>query len=263
MRSPPDHPGFSDRAYRERRNAIARAALDRGAGARAPRIRYTDAEHATWSTVVRELARVHPAIVCAELREAAATIALPDARIPQLEEVNGRLAELTSFRLVAVAGLLTARAFFASLGRGRFPSTQYVRHPAMPFYTPEPDVLHELIGHAASLAHPKLAALHRAFGAAARSADDARLAALERLYWHTLEFGLVEERGRARVVGAGLLSSCGELRRVLAGPPLRPWNLDLMLATPYDPTAMQAAYFVAPSFARLVGDLSRWLEEGA
>ena len=157
-----------------------------------------------------------------------------------------------------VPGLVEARAFLQALSEGVFLSTQYVRHPSRPDYTPEPDVIHELVGHAASLAVPEVAALNRAFGAAARGASAERMLELERLYWWTLEFGAVLEQGRPRALGAGLLSSAQELGR-LQRVGVEAWSPERLARTPYDPTQLQPALYVAPSWEHLVRELLRWL----
>jgi phenylalanine-4-hydroxylase len=140
-----------------------------------------------------------------------------------------------------------------------FRSTQYMRHHSMPLYTPEPDVIHELVGHATSFLAPEIVHLSRAFGAAALRSDDASLLQLERLYWYTLEFGIALEDGEVKAYGAGLLSSYGELGELGRRARLAPFDLDVMAATPYDPTDYQKILFVAPSFAAMVGQLEGWL----
>src|SRR5207248_10799269 len=161
-----------------------------------------------------------------------------------------------------VAGLVAAKAFLSQLGRDVFLSTQYMRHHSVPLYTPEPDVVHELIGHAATFADPTFVALNRAFGEAAlRAHDDPEtIERIGRLYWYTLEFGVLRERGRLRVYGAGLLSSFGELGRFERDEELHGWSVEAMANTPYDPTMYQEKLFVAPSFDRMAGDVLAWLE---
>jgi phenylalanine-4-hydroxylase len=247
----PDHPGFRDRAYRERRNAIARLALDYRDGETVPAAPYTDDEHAVWRAVHSELAPLHARWACAEYLACSALVRLPRARIPQLAEINAAIAPLSGFRFLPVAGLVSARRFLEYLGRDVFLSTQYIRHHSRPLYTPEPDVVHEVIGHAATFAHAGWAAINRAFGEAAARADQASLTALERIYWYTLEFGVVRERGELRAYGAGLLSGAGELARFATAAELRPFDLSAMAALPYDPTAYQPVLFVAESFAQV------------
>lgn len=259
----PDHPGFRDAVYRRRRDDIAAIANAYRTGDPVPDAPYTRAEHALWAQIQVGLRPLTEARVCRELREMRRVFPLPADRIPQLVEVNARLAGLTGFRLEPVAGLVAPRTFLAHLGRRVFLSTQYIRHTSRPFYTPEPDVVHELLGHAATLAHPGLAGVNQHLGAAVEGASEAELLRLEQVYWYTLEFGLAEEDGAVKAWGAGLLSSSGELSAFETRSRLLPWDLDRVAATPYDPTDYQPALFVAPSFARALADIARWVSDGA
>ena len=258
----PDHPGFSDPRYRARRDAIAQAAIDyhaAGAAGAVPDAPYTEDEHAVWRAVWAELGPRHQAFAASELLALERELALTRDRIPQLAEVGDRLAPRTGFRLVPVEGLVRPRRFFVALHEGVFLSTQYVRHASRPLYTPEPDVIHELIGHAASLTHPALARLNRRFGLAAKLGDRRLLARIERVYWFTLEFGLVEESGGVRAVGAGLLSSMGELERSHSEATFLDWDLERMATTDYETSRYQERLFVAPSFTRMIDELDAWL----
>jgi phenylalanine-4-hydroxylase len=256
-----DHPGFHDPIYRRRRDSIARAALEYADGDAVPRIDYTPDEHAVWSEVWRNIEPLHARYACAESVEAARRVALSRQAIPQLADVNRVIEPLHGFRMLPVAGLVTAKAFLSQLARGVFLSTQYMRHHSVPLYTPEPDVVHELIGHAATFGHEGFVRLNRAFGEATlRATDDATVERIGRLYWFTLEFGVVREGAWLKVYGAGLLSSFGELGRFEWEERLLPWDVEAIAATPYDPTRYQERLFVAPSFAAMERDVLRWLE---
>jgi phenylalanine-4-hydroxylase len=261
----PDHPGFRDPIYRARRNAIARLALEHREGTPSPQVAYTDVENEVWRSVWEHLMPLHAARAVREWRAAAARLDLDRTRVPQLAEVNEQTRP-RGIEMLPVAGLIAAQGFLTALGRGVFRSTQYMRHHSMPLYTPEPDVIHELVGHATSFVAPEIVQLSRSFGEAALRAEAAgdgeSLQQLERLYWYTLEFGVALEGGDVKAYGAGLLSSYGELGEL--GEPggraeLRPFELDAMARTPYDPTDYQKVLFVAPSFADVVRQLERWL----
>ncbi|HVY46872.1 MAG TPA: hypothetical protein VHB21_13385 [Minicystis sp.] len=253
-----DHPGFRDRHYRARRDAIARLALAHRAGDPPPVVEYSEEEHGVWRTVWEHLDPLHARHATAAFHEGAARLGVDKSRVPQLRDLNEGLAALTGFRLLPVAGLVAPGVFLRHLARGEFLATQYMRHASAPLYTPEPDVVHEVVGHAITLAHPAFADLNRRFGEAAlRTTDDAE--ALVRVYWWTLEFGALEEAGGVAVYGAGLLSSYGELGRFVAGAPRRPFDLDAMAATPFDPTDYQAHFFVAPPFGEMVDAVTAWL----
>ncbi|MCH9680294.1 MAG: phenylalanine 4-monooxygenase [Deltaproteobacteria bacterium] len=257
---PPTHPGFADPAYRERRDAIATLARRWRPGQPLPRAPYSADEHAVWRGLWAELSAAHAELACPELLACERTIALPSHRIPQLAEVEARLIAATGFRLAPVAGLVSARAFFTRLAAGHFMSTQYVRHASRPRYTPEPDVIHELVGHAASLAHPGVAAVSRRFGQVACVADEPGLIRLARVYWFTLEFGLCETPDGVRAVGAGLLSSVGELRGIESGPQLCSWDLETIASTAFDTQRFQDRLFVGPRFPAMLRALSDWLD---
>jgi phenylalanine-4-hydroxylase len=255
----PDHPGFRDPVYLARRNDIARVALEYVVGQPVPRIDYSEDEHAVWRTVWRKLTPLHDRYACQEYLDSRNRLALDRTHIPQLADVNAHLEPLTGFRMIPVAGLVSSRVFLSNLGQRTFLSTQYIRHPSQPLYTPEPDVVHELVGHACTLCHPTLAGLNRLFGEAASQVSDAALAELERVYWYTMEFGLVEEDSGLKAYGAGLLSSFGELERFITAATVRPFDPEEAAGRPYDPTTYQAVLYRVRDFVSLASDVRAWL----
>ena len=255
-----DHPGFRDPLSRERRNTIARIALEHQPGEAVPEAPYTEDEHGVWRFILEALTPLHEEWVCDELNRVQKEMSLDRNRIPQLAWVNETLAPISGFAMIPAAGLATPRTFLEELADGRFLSTQYIRHYSRPLYTPEPDVVHELVGHAASLMHPDIVALSRAFGRAARRAGEASLTRLIQTYWYTLEFGAAEEDGELKAYGAGLLSSAGELARFATETELRPWDIERIADTEFDPTDYQPQIYVVSSFQTMVSDLSGWLE---
>jgi phenylalanine-4-hydroxylase len=249
---PEDHPGFSDAEYRARRAAIAEVARTYESGHPIPRVAYAPEEDALWALVSRELRAKHEQYACAEYLAATDRLALRSDRVPQLGQVTGRLEWLTGFRLEPVPGLVPTRTFYAALAERRFLSTQYIRHHSVPFYTPEPDVVHELVGHANMLASPMFAALYQAAGCASRRAHtDAALEFFSRVFWFTLEFGVVWERDELRAYGAGLLSSFGELE-VFRDAETRPLDIVEMGTLDYDITRYQPVLFAASTFNEMV-----------
>lgn len=253
-----DHPGVNDQAYRARRNAIAALALDHTPGTPVPRVDYTDDEQRVWRIASAELARKHEIYACREVREAAAALALPREHIPQLDEVSALLAPLTGFRYVPAAGLVPLREFFGSFAERTFHSTQYIRHHSAPLYTPEPDAIHEIIGHATQIASPRFAALYETVGAAvARLRTDRALKFLADVFWFSLEFGVVREDGEIRCYGAGLLSSYGEIDEFRQAR-LRPLDVAAMGTISYDITHYQPVLFCADSVDQLVGVLGEF-----
>jgi phenylalanine-4-hydroxylase len=259
VRLDPDHPGFKDAVYRVRRNEIARLALTYREGDPLPRVDYTPEEQAVWALTWKRLGPLHETYACREWRESSRVLALDRRRVPDLTGVNVTLSR-SGFRMLPVAGLISGRGFLSAMAQGVFLSTQYMRHHSVPFYTPEPDVIHELVGHAASLFHPDIVRLSRLFGEAARGASDEAMKRLELVYWYTLEFGLVEEGGALKTYGAGILSSFGEMERLTTKAQLRPLDFTAASRLPYDPTQYQPVLFVSPSWDRMVGDVSDWLK---
>jgi phenylalanine-4-hydroxylase len=246
-----DHPGACDPAYRERRNHIAARAVAWKPGEPTPRIEYTEAEHEVWRIVSRELAPKHEKYACRDFREAAAALDLPKDHIPQLDEVTASLRPLTGWRYHAAAGLVPLRDFLGSLGDRIFHSTQYIRHGAMPLYTPEPDLIHEVIGHGNLLASPRFAAIKQAAGTAAQRVEtDAALQFLADVFWFTIEFGVMREDGEIRAYGAGILSSYGEIEE-FRGAELRPLDLLDMGTLEYDITKYQPVLFCADGMGEL------------
>ena len=254
-----DHPGFRDPAYRARRNRIAGLALSFVPGGKLPDVPYEPQEVAVWGTALRHLAPLHTLRACPEYIAGYPKLGFREGHIPSFTEMNALLGPLTGFRLEPVAGLVTPRQFMECLADRVFLATQYMRHHSAPLYTPEPDVIHELVGHGPLLADPVFAELNRLFGEATRAADDTQIESLIRLYWYVLEFGVYQAEGGLRVVGAGLLSSFGELGRFEEKADLRPFDIARIAATPFDPTDYQGVLFVSPSKEKLVGDLGAYL----
>ncbi|MCB9643285.1 MAG: phenylalanine 4-monooxygenase [Myxococcales bacterium] len=256
----PDHPGFRDLEYRARRNLIAQIAMEYEPGTPVPDAPYTEEEHGVWRAVWSSVEPAHQKYACAEYLRYGALLDLPRQEIPQLDEVSVRVQKLSGFRLEPVGGLVQPKVFLSTLGDGVFLSTQYIRHYSTPLYTPEPDVVHELIGHATMLASPKFAHLNRLIGAAAkRTESDEALERLGRVYWYTIEFGVLREEGHVKAYGAGLLSSAGELE-AMSKADIRPFSLEEMQSLSYDVTQFQPVLFCADSFDEMYETLGQFFE---
>src|SRR6185295_14128103 len=255
----PDHPGFRDKDYRARRNAIAQFAMTYKPGSPIPSAPYTAEEHGVWQTIWKALGPAHREHACAEYLECLDKLAFDTGRIPQLDEVSRKVEAISGFRLEPVAGLVEPRVFLESLARGVFLSTQYIRHHSTPLYTPEPDVAHEIIGHAVTLASTRFAEINRLFGEAVkRTNNPADLDRLARVYWFTIEFGVLRENGRIKAYGTGLLSSAGELAEMHKAE-LKPLDLDVAANNVYDPTHFQTVLFCADSFDKMYETLREFL----
>jgi phenylalanine-4-hydroxylase len=258
---PDDHPGVHDPLYRQRRAVIAAVGASYRPGTPIPDVDYTAEENEVWRTVSSELAAKHRQLACAEYLHGAQRLVLPTTRVPQLKEVDQRIAALTGFHIQPVPGLVPTRDFYGALARRTFLSTQYVRHHSVPFYTPEPDIIHEIIGHANMLASDAFADLYEAAGRASLRAEGAEaLEFFSRVFWFTLEFGTVLEDGETKAYGAGLLSSFGEIDSFRSAD-ARPWDIAVMGRRAYDITHYHPTLFRAETFSDLVSELGTFFDE--
>ena len=248
-----NHPGFTDAAYRSRRGDIAAAALAWERGRPVPRIEYTQTEHDIWRLAARELAPKHEKRAHGEILAAKDALALPTDHVPQLDEVTERLLPLTGWTYICAPGLVPLRDFYGALGDRTFHSTQYLRHPSEPLYTPEPDIIHEVIGHANQLASPRFARITEAAGAASRRVEtDEAMQAVADVFWFSMEFGVMTEDGEPKAYGAGILSSYGEMDEYVEVEH-RPLDLVAMATLDYDITRYQPVLFCAESLDQLEG----------
>ncbi|HLG25697.1 MAG TPA: phenylalanine 4-monooxygenase, partial [Candidatus Gracilibacteria bacterium] len=210
---PLDHPGANDPEYRERRNQIARAAQEfRENPEHIPTIPYTKVEKLTWSTAIEKLFPLHEKFASELHRNAQKKLKIPEKSIPQLKKLNEQIERLHGFQLAPIEGLIDSRSFLSALGQRTMLCTQYIRHKSRPDYTPEPDIIHEVIGHVPAFADRDMVDFSVLLGKLAKKANEKELKAIERIYWFTIEFGLLEEEGKLKAFGAGLLSSIGEIQ---------------------------------------------------
>lgn len=250
-----EHPGFADAEYRARRDAIAALSINHHDGESIPAVDYSDIEHHVWNVVSSELLPKHRAHACRAFNEATERLGLPTDHVPQLTEVSARLQPLTGFAYEPVAGLAPLRTFYGSFADKKFHSTQYLRHHSAPLYTPEPDIIHEVIGHANQLADPHFAAICEEVGKAVyRTNDEDALRFLSRVFWFTLEFGVLWEGGEARAYGAGIVSSFGEMD-VFQKATIVPLDFKEMGLADYDITTYQPRLYAADSYDKLVDQL--------
>jgi phenylalanine-4-hydroxylase len=215
--------------------------------------RYTEEDHAVWSILTARRRAALERTASRVFLEGVERIGLAPDRVPDLAEVNRRLAPATGWRAVGVGGFIPAAAFFRCLASRRFPTTLTVRPRAQLDYLPEPDIFHDVFGHVPLHADPVFADFLQRFGSlAARARDDAETAAMARLFWFTVEFGLIREAGQVRIYGSGLISSHGDAENAL-GPRCvrRPFRLDEVIAQPFEIDRLQETLFVVDSFDQL------------
>ncbi|MFM8899242.1 MAG: phenylalanine 4-monooxygenase [Burkholderiales bacterium] len=215
--------------------------------------RYTDAEHQLYRRLhARQCAQLQ-GLACEEFIDAVHLLGTPE-RIPRFEDVNAHLFPATGWSVVAVPGLIPEEAFFSLLATRRFPVTNWLRKESEFEYVVEPDVFHDLFGHVPLLFNPVFADYMQAYGQGGLKAS--RLHACEmlaRLYWYTVEFGLIRTPAGLRAYGAGILSSSGELRHsVTSNQPARlAFDLERIMRTRYRIDCYQPTYFVIQSFEQL------------
>ncbi|MEU3500816.1 phenylalanine 4-monooxygenase [Streptomyces hundungensis] len=256
-----EHPSFADPAYVARRNLITSRARGHRVGEPSPPVSYSAAEHATWRTVYTALISMQDAWGCPQVLAAREAAPIPAGRVPQHEEISDQLEALSGFRLTLAGGIVPNKRFLGAMADGYFHAVQYVRHPAMPLYTPEPDVLHDVFGHGIHLTDPAFADLYRTVGqAAARVDTDDALDLISRVYWFTLEYGVTRTSRGPRAYGAALLSSYGELSR-FARAELRPFDINEAVRLPYQVDGYQPVLFTVDSMTHLADILHTFLDD--
>jgi phenylalanine-4-hydroxylase len=214
---------------------------------------YTDADHDTYRRLYERQSALLPGLACDAFIAALPSLGVK-SHIPRFEEINERLKPATGWEIVAVPGLIPERPFFELLASRRFPVTDWIRKPDEFEYIVEPDVFHDLFGHVPLLFNPVFADYVQRYGAGGLKADDLGAGEyLSRLYWYTIEFGLIRQADGLRAYGAGILSSSGELRHSVTSTAPQRIALDLQrcMRTRYKIDDYQATYFVIDSFEQL------------
>lgn len=221
-----------------------------------PLERYGAVDHAVWDQLYRRQMALLEGRACEAFIEGAQRIGLNVAHVPVFDAVSERLMAATGWRIVAVPGLVPDRVFFEHLAHRRFPVTWWMRRPDQLDYLQEPDGFHDLFGHVPLLTDPVFADAIHAYGRTALAVDERALPLLARLYWYTVEFGLMRDASAkhgVKIYGAGIVSSKGEsLYSVESAAPNRlAFDLGRVLRTRYRIDTFQKTYFVIDSFAQL------------
>jgi phenylalanine-4-hydroxylase len=247
----PGHPGLGDQNYIDRREALfALCRRHRLEQLGPPPIAYTAEEERIWREVTPKLDELHRRHASSIYLQAKRELRISEDHIPQLRDVSARLEQMSGMHLVPAEGPIPYKTFYSYIADRGFPVTQFIRHGSKPEFTPEPDMIHDCLGHVPPLANHDYAELLTTIGrAAVRVGSGDQVLALKRLSWFSIEFGLIEENGRTKIFGAGILSSLGEIPFSLSSNvDRRPFVTDAVIETDYDPSRMQDRLFVIPSF---------------
>jgi phenylalanine-4-hydroxylase len=216
---------------------------------------FTDAEHRTWDTLFQRQAALLPGRVAPEFLAGLDVLRLSKPGIPDFDELSEVLTKRTGWQVVAVPGLVPEEVFFEHLANRRFPAGNFIRSPDQLDYLQEPDVFHDVFGHVPLLAHPVFADYMQAYGEGGlRSMRFGAIHKLARLYWYTVEFGLIRSEGGLKLYGAGIVSSRGESIFALDDPSPNRLGFDLqrVMRTRYRIDDYQQTYFVIDSFEDLL-----------
>lgn len=221
---------------------------------------YSAAEHARWDRLFARSQAVLQDRACAEFMEMASLLKLSDSGIPDMRRLSDRLEGIAGWRVVPVAGLVPDEVFFYHLANRRFPAGAFIRSEQEMDYLEEPDVFHDVFGHVPLLANPVFADFMQAYGQGGRRAMQlGRLQNLARLYWYTVEFGLIQTPQGLRIFGAGIMSSAAESVFALESdsPNRVAFDLERVMRTKYVIDDFQQIYFVIDSFRELLDECYR------
>jgi phenylalanine-4-hydroxylase len=215
--------------------------------------RYTAEDHEVWATLCARRMAVLPQTGSSAFLHGLELLKMDLQHVPRLDDINAFLAPLTGFRAVAVDGYLPPREFFACLAERKFPTTITVRPKEQLDYLPEPDIFHDVFGHVPLHTEAYLADFLQRFGQAGLAAEtEEELTGLSRLFWFTVEFGLIREGGEVRLFGSGLMSSVGESAHALTDAvEKRDFDLQAVMAQPFEIDHYQPLLFVIESFEQL------------
>jgi phenylalanine-4-hydroxylase len=215
---------------------------------------YTQVEHDTWDTLYARQMKILPGRACEAFMKGLQALDLNTGGIPDFALMNPKLKALTGWTVVCVPGLVPDDVFFDHLANRRFPSGQFIRKPDQLDYLQEPDIFHDVFGHVPMLTDPTFADYMQAYGKGGQRAQGlGMLKNLARLYWYTVEFGLMEDTDGLRIYGAGIVSSASESVFALEDPsPNRiAFDLERIMRTDYRIDDFQQVYFVVPSIEAL------------
>jgi phenylalanine-4-hydroxylase len=255
----PGHPGLGDEEYvRRRKELFALCRKHRLEKLGPPLIDYNAEETRIWREVSPKLDELHLKHACRHYLQGKQELAITRDIIPQMRHLSDRLRHTTDMHLVPAEGALPYRVFYEYIAERGFPVTQFLRHGSHPEFTPEPDIIHDCLGHVPHLMNQDYAELLTLIAKAASATPKGdQVLALKRFSWFSIEFGLIQEGAETKVFGAGILSSTGEIPYSLFSADVKrePFVTDTVIATDYDPSRMQDHLFIAPSLPFLRREL--------
>ncbi len=216
-------------------------------------IAYSDEENAVWRDLYRRQQALLPGRVCNAYLKGLEALELPRDRVPQLRDVNARLNEISGFGVEPVPALISPKRFFTLLANRKFPAATFIRRREEFDYLQEPDVFHEIFGHCPMLTLPTYADFLQKYGEKALELDKSYIWMMQRLFWFTVEFGLIRTEEGIRIYGAGIASSAGETPYAVesAEPERRPFDALTVFRTPYRIDIFQTVYYVIDSAQQL------------
>ncbi|GAA4299114.1 phenylalanine 4-monooxygenase [Nibribacter koreensis] len=225
---------------------------------------YTPEHQQVWNLLYTRQLNILPAAATKAFLLGLEDVGFEPNRIPDFEEVNVRLLAKTGWQLVGVPGIVDNRTFFELLSQRKFPATTWLRTMSQLDYLEEPDMFHDVFAHVPLLANHEFVNFLEAMSQVALNFLDNEWAVelISRLYWYTVEFGLIEEEGELRIYGAGILSSAGETAYSLSEEPKRhSFNVRQILQTPYIKEKFQEEYFVLEDYSQLMASLTAFEDE--
>jgi len=221
---------------------------------------YSAEQHDVWRTLYQRRMPLLQTTACSAFLKGMQLIGLESTRIPNLAEVNSRLRPLTGWQAMPVPGYLPAKDFFLSLSQRKFPTTITIRPRSQLDYLPEPDIFHDVFGHVPLHSNPVFADFLQHYGEVAlHTHDEQELLELARLFWFTVEFGLIREEGQLKLFGSGLMSSAGEGPHALTDAvEKREFDLHSVIAQSFEIDHYQPILYVIDSFEQLYDAARQW-----
>lgn len=225
--------------------------------------KYTDEDHYVWATLCERRMPALQQTACKAFLDGLGLIGLDSKRVPKLDDINARLKPLTRWQARAVPGYLPARDFFSALSERQFPTTITVRPLKQLEYLPEPDIFHDVFGHVPLHSNPVFADFLQHYGRVALEADgEQEMTELARLFWFTVEFGLIRENNEVKLFGSGLMSSVGEGPHALSNDvEKREFNLESVIHQSFEIDHYQPILYVIDSFEQLYHAIEEWSQQ--